>query len=1097
MSAQSIEAQRSDSAISHHGSLSTDEEISTTNADQEDTASQESQLSYTEKSTEHENVNTDDCVIMAGGNDNNNNNLYFMNPNFAPNRKANDTGEETGPLDENSSIDKVRDDSSSMQQSWLPSILKGESWPEQNSNYISDVVNGIVEDGPNESENEIPNPLLSVRETVLRKNDANAKELADWRKYKEDSFFKMINNNKLKGLPNTQSTVPNTFANKFNKIHGMNKDFSTPDSPLKLFDVRQNTYTKFMMHNMLNQLSPKKSVKEADVDAKVPKVIKQSEELYNKILTGSSSSGSLLNKAQRSTEEINADHQQGKESSPHFDNANDLSTENQNENIDVTSDAEEFSSFPSTTRKFVHDGEQLFENIREGFQQNQLPLANMTAPFSQSDYTSAEDENSDNAEDGKTAYDDDDEDDAENYNSVVENNPLKNITDDRIAVMRDELVVQAEPYNAEFNVRPPKLKSQFRAVEEKENIHDLERKNSLRNKPKGLNFIPADEYRNKVYDKKLKKFVLKNEYDTNSSYTNDSEVQDGALDNISISDPDRTSNSILRNGNNVKKLNQEVTFETSDFSRLSSSNDTIDADAPLDESFTVSDGRLVEAISESYPEEDWKFVRELDLSEFELNQLYHLDKMTPHIWYLNASHNLVNQNFGIPKNIQVLNLAYNRFNNLSAKFDRFQYLQILDLSHNQLKDLRCLKELKNLTSLDLSHNEIESIEFLENFRMLHFLNLSNNHIKGTLNFRHYTLWFLEDLILDDNELTSLVNLSELPQLINLSANNNNLVDVFYLENKAEGEHIEIAPQMNLRRISLNNNDLYEDIDLFDFPKTKEIQLDRCFMENIKHISFYTEKISARYVSEEKNIEGLLKFSLQSSNLKTLYLTGGILPRELPFLKDKFSSINILDLSAMNLETLPKKFSEFFPLLIDINLNFNRLKNLSGLEKLRHLKQLKLLGNEIENIEDVTNYTSRIRMTLKLLDLRVNPITRKFYPFIFYGEDEELEKSEAGGLKDYEDNDFTKFRLQEREDIEAFSIEYSRLYEEAGMLRWAKKNIKHQRKLNKETRDERNLYLMAMLVWFEHIKYLDGDIINAYDKRAYISGFELVDDRRRN
>ncbi|GAV27413.1 hypothetical protein PMKS-000880 [Pichia membranifaciens] len=1101
MSTKISERLEADPARSDHSTKPADD-IFIANTEHNFTTNPGSQVSYAENTTEHEYVNTDDCVIMdiaANGseknnnNNNNNNNMYYVNPNFAPNRKAdNEFGEKDQVFDGNSSIDRMKDDSSSMQQSWLPSILRGESWPEQNSNYISDVVNGIADADLNENNEDLPNPLLTVRETVLRKNDSNAKELADWRKYKEDNFFKMINNNKLKDLPSTQSTIPNTFANKFNKIHGItNEDLSTPDSPLKLFDVRQNTYTKFMMHNMLNQLSPKKSEKELQNDTKIPKVIKQSEELYNKILTGSSSSGSLLNKAQGKITDTATDDPKREQDNHKLSNGNDFGVENPNNNVDVTSDAEEFSSFPSTTRKFVHDGEQLFENIRDGLQQHRIPLTDTAAPYSQSDYTSADDnedgdeagDNSESAADGKTTYDDnDDDDDDKSSKSVLNQNSPYNIPGEH-----HELLSQTESFNAEFNIRPPQLRSQFRAVEEKDAAYDFNgNDNAAKNKPKGLNFIPADEYKNKVYDKKLKKYVLKNEYDTNSSYTDDIEIQDGILDNISISDPDRTSNSILRNANYAKKINQEVTFESADISN-SSSNATIDAETSLNESFAVSDGLLVEAISQSYPAEDWNFVKEIDLSEFELKQLYHLDKMTPNIWYLNASHNQINQNFGIPKEIQVLNLAYNNFNSMSAKFDMFQHLQVLDLSQNELTDLRCLKELKSLTSLNLSNNKIESIEFLENFRMLHYLNLSHNEIAGALNFRNYTLWVLEDLIMDDNEITELINLSELPQLVNLSANNNNIVRIFYSETEEEEEYVE-TPHFNLRRISLNNNSLYEDVDLSEFPETKEIQLDRCFAEKIRHISLYTEKISARYISEEKNIEGLLRFSLKSNNLKSLYLTGGILPRALPTFKDKFSSINILDISAMNLETLPKKFGEFFPLLIDLNLNFNRLRTLNGLEKLRHLKQLKLLGNEIENIENITDYTSRVRMTLRLLDVRVNPLTTKFYPFIFYGEDDDSEQGGSGASRDNDDHDFTSFRLHEREDIEAFSIEYSRLYEEPGMLKWAKKNRKHQRKLSREVREERNGYLVAMLVWFEHVKYLDGDVINEYDKRAYVSEF---------
>lgn len=1072
--------------------------------------------SYTDKTTDNYSVNTEDCVIISEKNKNGSNNKYLINSNFNQNHQPTDNGNNTNGNE---------DESSSMQQSWLPSILKGEIWPEENTDIGSksgiindgDIVNGKMKDGTDlviddsvkhvgeegKEQDVIPNPLLSVRDTVLWKNDTNARQAADWKKYKEDNFFKMINNNKLKDIPSNESTIPNTFANKFNKLHNEGLSAGKPDSPLKLFDVRQNTYTKYMMHNMLNQLSPKKDKQEVSDNSsdgnddgnskenkKLPKVLKQSDELYNKILTGSSSGGGMMHNNNNNNKEKNSNIGDIREVQKNITTPkNEVDPpypEKEHEHLDMTSDAEEFSSFPSTTRKFVHDGEQLFENIRDGYQNGQLPITKIDEAYSQSDYTSED-------------YDDDDGVEGENESTRQSEHPILKAVPNVIDAMRDRVLSQAEQYNAEFNVFPPKLQTKYRVIEEKENV-DVDGK-SNDGKPKGLNFIPADEYRNKIYDKKLKKFVTQNEYEQNhttssTSYTNDDlEIMsdDGVLDNLSMDDPDKTSNSILRNSNSVKKLNQEVKFGDEIKSDDENSNVTIDATnitmTGIDESFSISDGLLVEAISESYPADDWSLIKELDLSEFGLKQVYHLDKMTPNLWYLNAANNEIQQNFGIPKGIQVLNLSNNKFDSLSAKFDKFRYLQVLNLSFNGLKDLRCLKELKNLTSLNLSNNRINNIEFLGNFKMLHYLNLSNNKIGGEINFRNYTLWFLEDLILDNNNIEEINNLSELPQLINFSINTNQVKKISYLGMEEAKEFVDVEPHVNLKRISLNNNEIEEGgIELIDFPELKEVQIDGC-LGYINHLSHNTQKLAARYINKEENIRDILKFSLQSNDLKKLYLTGGILPMELPNFKDKFSSLSILDISAMNLDKLPSKFSEFFPLLIDLNLNFNRLSNLKGLEGMRHLKELKVLGNNIGKLEDVTDYTSNIRMCLKLLDLRVNPLTQKFYPFVFYGDGEgdagtedteiEEEEEEGGSL-------MSSFQLQDPEDIEAFSVEYGRLYSAAGVQRWAEKSVRHMRGLSRETRQARAAYVMLALVWFEHVTWLDGARVTCWDRRAFAS-----------
>jgi Leucine-rich repeat (LRR) protein len=976
-------------------------------------------------------VNTNDCVLPVA-NAPLSNNKYKMNMNFDQNLRV--INKKESPNNNNKEIENQDDNDSNVKDndSWLPSILKYESWPDENSAFISDIANGVisVEDDPFIRQDN--NPMLSVRDTVLWKNDTEARESADWKKYKEDTFMKLINNNKLKNLPDNQSPVPNTFANKFNKIHKVNNPAS--DSPLKLFGAHQDTYTKFKINNMLAQLSPKKKTNDSNDSnvGKLPNVIKQSDELYNKILTNSSSNGSLLQKVA----EINFDDEQ-------HDDIND-----QDQNDDITSDAEEFSSFPSTTRKIVHDGNKLFQNIRKNFQNERLALPSLMTPYTQSDYTSAEEEE---RLDGSSTPEDP---------SIHE--------EQKIYQIRNRLSSRAEAFNSEFNISPPKLQLKYRVGEENTKDND--------NKPKKLNFIPADQYKDKVFDKKLKKFVSKSQLAngstfTDSSFTDNLETQDDAtLENLS-----KTNNSILITSNNKTDKNNIFQNEA-----IVNEHDNFEQESEIsDDSFTITDKLLVKVINETYPVEDWDMVEELDINGFELERLDHLNKMTPNIWYLNASNNEISQNFGIPSNVQFLNLSFNKFNEISAKFDHFHYLQVLNLSHNKLTDLRCLSKLKNLTNLDLSFNKIKNIEYLENFKMLHYLNLSNNQITGQINFRQYKLWFLEDLLLDNNELEYLINISELPRLINLSANNNNITKFIYND---EDENIlseNVPLHDSLRRICLNDNKLFENINFSDYPELKEIQLDGNFMDKIDELSLYTEKISSRYNNNEVFNQNILKFSLQSNNLKTLYLTGGLFPRILPNFKDKFSSIKILDLSAMDLLELPGKFSEFFPLLIDLNLNFNKLKNLKGLENLQHLKQLKLLGNDISEIDDIIEHTSSMRMTLKFIDLRVNPITKKFYPFVFYTEENENDETSEN---------FTAFNLHDKEDIEAFSIEYSRLYGPEEVQNWMIKNRKYQRKLSREGKGQRNGYIADMIVWFEHIRYLDGQVISDLDKKVILKSF---------
>lgn len=961
-------------------------------------------------------INTDDCVNLTPKN-NSDENKYILNPDYHPNLKHPENEQYSDNIE-------INDDK---EASWIPSILKGENWPNDNDNNdTSNITNTTNND----------NPLLSLsdKNTVLWQNNTEARKNANWRKFKDSCTQneKFINNSKLKKISNTDSvTVPNTFAKKFKNRINIEDFKNSPASPLRLFEISVNennnekkvvqnneNYKNEVVNKIINHLSPKK------LD-----MFRKSQDYYNT-------------------------------------NSNNLVDDQSDKNL--TSDAEEFSTFPDP-QKFVEDGNQILQNMRK---QSLLNLnnnnnnknnnnnddannnANNSANDVNNEATSSNNNNNVSISD-YTSTDEFTNSDADNTNlnnnttNAKENEPknehesepgnlkTNQLTDkDSIGDIRKKLNSRAEIYNSEFNVKEPKLQSDF----------------SL-SKHKGLNFIPASEYKNKIFDKKLGTYVLKSEYienhnDKYNEYTEDNESTDPF--DLSNLDPDKTNNSILKT-----KISKSVFNTVSDDFQNEISDDEYNE-------LTITDSILVEAINETYPIEDWKLIEELDLSGFSLDNLFHLNKMTPNLWYLNASNNNINQNFGIPNEVQVLNLAFNLFDNISCKFNNFKNLQILNLSNNNIKDLRSLKDLKNLTSLDLSFNKINDLKYLENFKMLRYLNLSNNLINDKIDFKKYKFWFLEDLILNDNKIKELLNVNHLSQLINLSANNNEIV-LF------ENDHI----NENLKRISLSNNFIKGYIDFTKTPNLKIIELDKIEVDNILQLNKQVNKLSIRFIKDENIMNDILKYCLLNDNLNKLYLTGGRIPKVLNVGKNNnfFSKVKVLDLSAMNLTEIPKNFCEFFPFLIDLNLNFNKLSSLKRLNNLKYLKQIKLVGNKINKLEDVLNFISiELRDTIRLIDLRVNPLTKGFYPTVFYevkeGEDEEK-------IREIEEN----IELQEDADIEAFSVEYSKLYEINGLNEWNYKTASHVHTVAPATSRDRALYVAQIRNFFRRVAYLDGEKIS--------------------
>lgn len=463
-------------------------------------------------------------------------------------------------------------------------------------------------------------------------------------------------------------------------------------------------------------------------------------------------------------------------------------------------------------------------------------------------------------------------------------------------------------------------------------------------------------------------------------------------------------------------------------------------------SFSVSNSALVSAISDAYPEEDWETVEELNISNYSLDKLLGLDQFVPKVWLLDASDNAISQYFGIPANIQVLIMNDNHFGAQSTQFNLTR-LQSLQMKNNKLTNLDILSSLTQLTSLDLSGNSISNISSLKKLRMLRYLNLNSNKLSSKIDFSEYQLWFLEELFLDDNAITQLANLIQLPHLTNLSAKRNKITSV----NFGKGYHSNLR-QVHLRKLVLNQNRLKE-IDLVAFPKLKEIRLDKnVSLITMRNIPPFISRISSMFVSA-KVVEEILDNASNNVNLQLLNLTGSRLPRSLDLKHARGNCITHLDLAWAKLSELPANFSKLFPLLVDINLNFNGLANIRGLNGLSHLRQVKLFGNSLQQMEDVCHGTESSRMSIQMLDLRSNPISEGFHPYIF---DSSPDDMDAVG----------------EDDIERYHIEYSNHF--ANLDDWHDKSQLFDQTLDSRVLDSKREYCRLLSLWLPQLAVLDGN-----------------------
>lgn len=125
-----------------------------------------------------------------------------------------------------------------------------------------------------------------------------------------------------------------------------------------------------------------------------------------------------------------------------------------------------------------------------------------------------------------------------------------------------------------------------------------------------------------------------------------------------------------------------------------------------------------------------------------------------HLLTLNASTN------------QVKSIAF-----LEEYAERLQFIQMMDLSSNKLKELTNIPQPR-ITRVNLSENEIDNCSNFQGHTSLLCLELKKNKLLTCVGLANMQL--LTELYLNENEITTLKDLNNLPSLRKLDANTNKL-----------------------------------------------------------------------------------------------------------------------------------------------------------------------------------------------------------------------------------------------------------------------------------------------------------------------------------
>lgn len=188
-------------------------------------------------------------------------------------------------------------------------------------------------------------------------------------------------------------------------------------------------------------------------------------------------------------------------------------------------------------------------------------------------------------------------------------------------------------------------------------------------------------------------------------------------------------------------------------------------------------------------------------------------------------------------------------------------LKSLDLSSNELIEIKCLKMLKNLETLDLTYNKITEINGLDELTNLKTLYLNSNkieEIKGLDKLNN-----LKELSLAVNSISEIKGLDTLTKLEKLYLDNNKIKEIKGLEKLT-----------NLKTLYLNDNKIEEIKGLNNLTNLEKLYLDNNKIEEIKGLDILTslEKLflNNNLISEIKGIEhlGLLTtLSLEKNPLR--------------------------------------------------------------------------------------------------------------------------------------------------------------------------------------------------------------------------------------
>lgn len=287
-----------------------------------------------------------------------------------------------------------------------------------------------------------------------------------------------------------------------------------------------------------------------------------------------------------------------------------------------------------------------------------------------------------------------------------------------------------------------------------------------------------------------------------------------------------------------------------------------------------------------------------------------------------------------------LDLSDNQITNIDAVAS-MNNLMTLKLSNNKIVSVEPIGGLMNLSDISLSDNQIQNVKGLENLEYISLLDLSNNCINDISAFSN-PQDSIENLNLENNQLTSLNGIQGLENLFYLNASNNQLTDID-----------DISGLTLLTTLILSHNNIASVGILENMTNLNRVDMSYNQLENISFIQSFTGVYEIGYGD----------LNLSHNKIQSLAIFTTI------YQDSTYNGMSMLDVSNNQIESIEELsfLSTNSNSIYQLNVSNNKLTSLAGIENSK-ITALNASYNAISDITILNSVTGLSNIILSNMEL---------------------------------------------------------------------------------------------------------------------------------